>query len=147
MKIDKRKEPYINVVIIDQDGAKQKKIRNGLKTFKKILQCDRIDIIERYTGDYLFDFVIDDEGALIDGNKASGYCMDAVDMIYGNMIICGCGAADGQEHGLSDEEINAISHFIIEGGGNTRLLPYFIAYNCHSKDEPKNWGAIMKWKD
>lgn len=111
--MSERKEKNIKIFLITKNEAKAIEIENDLETFRRLLGCRCIDIQERFINGYIFDFVVDDEARLSSDYIISGWCNDADENIAGPLIICGCGATDGEEHGLDDEELKAIAENLI----------------------------------
>ena len=129
-----KKEPIITAYLITKDKAEKVTIKNGLEGFYEALQCHVIDIQERYIRGRLVDFVIDDEGRMTDDYIIPAWSNDTDEYIAGRLLICGCGASDGEEHSLTEEDIAAIEDAIIYAQ---------IFDDCASKDLKKKLCAKM----
>lgn len=114
--MNERKEPTIWAFVITKEEARPQYVKNEHRHFREIIGCDCVNIIERYIGGKRFDFVIDDESALIEGNHITAFAYDVDEEINGNLIICGSGAQDGEEHSLTAEDVKDISECLINGG-------------------------------
>ena len=91
------------------------KDKDHLKQFYYYLNCDCIDIQERYINGKIYDFIIDDEYML--NGKAEPNKLIAVgirngeilEVIYGSLIICGIANDKGEETSLNQEDIYKIA--------------------------------------
>lgn len=89
--------------------------KGELEQLYKYLNCTDIDIQERVINNKIFDFIFDGE-YLING-KSQNYKNavaigtkngEPLEIIYGHLIICGCGSENGYETSLTETDINDI---------------------------------------
>lgn len=89
--------------------------KSALEELYKILECDTIDIQERYINNKIYDFIFDDE-YLINGKSQKAENIRAfatqkdqlIEIIFGNLFICGIANEKGEETDLNEEDINNI---------------------------------------
>ena len=89
--------------------------KSALEELYKILECDTIDIQERYINNKIYDFRFDDE-YLINGKSQKAENIRAfatqkdqlIEIIFGNLFICGIANEKGEETDLNEEDINNI---------------------------------------
>lgn len=87
----------------------------ALNEYYKYLECDTIDIQERYINGKVYDFIFDDE-YLINGKAkepvnmvAFGILDDKLqELIFGKLIICNIADENGEEVSLEDEDLENI---------------------------------------
>lgn len=97
----------IEAVYIEENKA--------LNTYYSLINCNVIDIQERFISNKLFDFIIDDE-YLLNGKSKEPRNLTALgerkgvilEAIYGPFIIVGTADQEGKETSLNDEDINLI---------------------------------------
>ena len=105
------------VCLIDTEKERPQLIDTigGLEEWRRLLQCQVIDIQERYIEGRPFDFICDDEAGLKEGCKVSGINKEQQPELLGNLIICKCDD-EGHETGLNKEDIEILKrHFCILG--------------------------------
>lgn len=133
------KEKRIAVFLIGENGAGRIEIENTLEAKYAALDCDLIDIQERYINGRLFDLIFDDESTLRNGLKIAAECSDyPQERITGRIMVCRSGNKDGEEHGLKKEDFKIIEAALrkteegekaLDGLSNERgLMPYVLAY-------------------
>lgn len=98
---------------IEQCEAKEVDIEFNLDTYYKMLNCRCIDIATRRIGDQYFDFIVDDEGAIVDKPYVTCLNDEMEGMLYGSLIICR--SENGEEKPLTDEDIELIKKHLFMG--------------------------------
>ena len=89
--------------------------KNSLKELYKILNCDLIEIQERKINNKIYDFIFDEE-FLINGKAQepqniiafATHGNEPIEIIFGNLFICGVANEKGEETDLKEEDINNI---------------------------------------
>ena len=115
---------------------------NELNTFYKELNCNEIDIQERFINGKLYDFVFDGEyminGKSQEPKNAVAFGTrngELLKIIFGNLIICGTADQNGAETDLNESDINniltAIQYLI--SADNTRLQAINYTFENESK--------------
>ena len=101
------------VALIDTERERPQLIdtAGGLEEWRRLLQCQIIDIQERYIEGRPFDFICDDEAGLKAGCKVSGLNKDLQPELLGNLVICKCDD-EGHEIGLNKEDIELLKRHI-----------------------------------
>lgn len=115
-----------------------------IENLYKLLECDRIDIQERYINGKIYDFIFDDE-YLINGKSqeprnaiAMGiYKGDIQEIIFYSLIICGNANDKGEETALNDEDIKNILSSVKIAETNTGDKLQIIAYDFEEKPTEK----------
>ena len=93
-----------------------------LDNLYKLLECELIEIQERLINGKLYDFIFDEEYLLngksqeptnavafgIDDKGTIQKKGDILEVIFGNLIICGIANDKGEETSLNEEDIKAI---------------------------------------
>ena len=95
--------------------------KNALETYYKMLDCETIDIQERYINNKIYDFIIDDE-YLINGKADKEQEIIAIgtrkgeilELIYHALLIVGIANNKGEETDLTNNDIDNI---LIKGLG------------------------------
>lgn len=111
---------------------------HSYKDIKKLLEIDSpIDCVERKIGKVYYDFWVDDEGLLKDGEKkVCGYLMDnrCRELLVGNILITHHDD-EGNTTGLTDEEIEEIlkGRYLID-------MDMYNEFNGNSLDEDYDFG-------
>lgn len=115
----------------------------SLQELYKYLECERIDIQERYINNKCFDFIFDDE-FLINGKAedstnalAIGIYQDEIkEMYFHKLIICGMANDSGEETDLKVEDIETIYN-AIKPIYNNKLNKYFnlLVYQFEPEEE------------
>lgn len=81
---------------------------------KKLLEIESpLTCVERKIGEEYYDFWLDDEGLLKEERNLTGACMNAYEMLVGNLLIARHDE-EGNTIGLTDEDIAFISKHLIE---------------------------------
>ena len=105
-------EKTLKVFAILDGKAKAMVIKRDLHAYYDLLGCDLVDILQRKIGRKTYNFVIDEEGRLKDGNHLSaildkpGYS----EILVGNMFVAGNIA--GNLTSLKDEQIEEIAKHV-----------------------------------
>lgn len=86
---------------------------NGLQDYYCLIGCERIDIANREIRGKRFDIICDDEGLLKAEPQVSAVNGRGKPMLVGNLIICGGADADGNEMGLTENDIVHIRQSIL----------------------------------
>ena len=114
---------------------------DNLDNFYKLLECERIDIQERYINGKIYDFIFDDEYLIngksekpqnavaigIDHNGTIQKKGDILEVIFGHLIVCGK-AENGEETDLNKEDLisiyNALCIATDDKGHKLKMLKY-----------------------
>lgn len=91
------------------------KRKSALKELYNALQCDNIEIQERYINNKIYDFIFDGEYMINNKTESaenirafSLYNNEIIELIYGNLFICGVADSNGEETDLKESDINNI---------------------------------------
>lgn len=99
-------------ILIDEKGAKVVDIKHTLESLHATIKCQTFDIATRLIGNKPFDIFLDDEGLLIDNPIINGFCIDAEEVLAGNLLVLNSNE-EGETIGLTNEQINHILSFVM----------------------------------
>lgn len=92
-------------VVIDEDSV--------LDDIYNAIGCRTIDVVRNINiGGRRYDIVVDDEGLFKDEPKPAARCMDAEQVLYGNIIVLNADEKNGVWETLSDDDIENINQYI-----------------------------------
>lgn len=102
-------------VLLTKEGAFLVDYTDDLETLYTMLECHTIDIVTRYLYRKPFDFVVDDEGLLKDGNHLQAVSSKRSESLFGNILISGIADDDGNLTDLSAMDLVLIAQSIFAG--------------------------------
>lgn len=102
-------------VLLTKDGAFLVHYTDDLETLYKMLGCSCIDIVTRSVKRKKFDFIIDDEGRMKDGNHIQAVSSLGSEVLLGNILIAGLADEDGDLTDLSGMDLGRIAPSIYDG--------------------------------
>lgn len=95
-------------VLLSKDGAFLVHYTDDLQTLYKMLGCSCIDIVTRKVEGKPFDFVVDDEGRMKDGNHIQAVSTGASEVLVGNILIAGLADENGDLTDVSMTDLERI---------------------------------------
>jgi len=99
----------MKLLLIDVYNNKVETVEaNGLEDYYKYLDCDTIDIIQRWIGDIPVNIICDDEGTFKEHPKISAIDVWGDIALVGNLLIAGGEVVDGELTELTEGEIEVI---------------------------------------
>lgn len=99
-------------VLIDEKGVKVVDIPHTLDSLHTTLKCHTFDIATRLIGNKPFDIFLDDEGLLIDNPIINGFCIDAKEVLAGNLLVLKSNE-EGETISISTQDIEHILSFVM----------------------------------
>lgn len=109
--VNKRRKEKIKCIYIYNNKWSLGSIENDLYAFQHIVD-GAIDIVTRKIGNKEYDFIINDEGRLLD--KPPSIMFDRTNEdLCGNVIITNFDKKTGQQASLSDEDVEYIKKHLI----------------------------------
>ena len=101
-------------ILIDEKGAKVVDIIHTLDSLHATIKCNTFDIATRLIGNKPFDIFIDDEGLLVHNPTINGFCIDADEVLAGNLLVLNSNE-EGETLSLSTKDIEHILSFVMSG--------------------------------
>lgn len=108
-----------------------------------LLECDTIDIQERYINNIAYDFIIDDEYLLNGKSQEPSNCVaigtrngEILEIIFGNFIICHTDG-NGNETDINDEDITNVKKSLQLASHNNKDFYTIINYTFEPEYKPK----------
>ena len=103
----------------------------SLECLYKLLECSTIDIVTRNIAGNRLQIVCDDEG-LLKPNHITGSATDYKEMLFGNILVTAYDQ-EGEQRGLDDEEIEAVTNSIASTAGlSERMGDFVLRYKCYN---------------
>ena len=100
-------EKLTGVIVRPRTGLEVVRFEPKLEWYYENLECEYIDIQERWIGGNLYDIVCDDEGLLKEEVIPSACDSTGQAVFCGNLLICHHDG-EGNETGLTEEEVNEL---------------------------------------
>jgi hypothetical protein len=105
---------YLTGLLIDEKGAKVVDIPHTLDSLHATIKCHNFDIATRLIGNKQFDIFVDDEGLLVHNPIINGFCIDADEVLAGNLLVLNSNE-EGETLSLSTKDIEHILAFVMLG--------------------------------
>lgn len=101
----------MKVILIDKDIDRPLLVETegGLNEWKKLLDCDTVDIQTLSIGGIAYDFIMDDFALMGDHKRITAFTEAQEPLLVGSLIICNFDEATGEEAGLSESDIKNIT--------------------------------------
>lgn len=81
---------------------------DGLKDFYRLIGCDCVDIAVRSVMGHVLNFVVDDEGLLVDRPQVRASNVEMTDILAGNLLVFGMDEESGDLTDIHIDEVAAI---------------------------------------
>lgn len=94
-----------------KEGARVVECGNDLETLYKLCDCSVIDIVLRKIGNFWYDIVCDDEGALKEDKIPTAFDDNSEVCLVGNLLFCNHDV-EGELVSLTDEQIENLKKHI-----------------------------------
>ena len=99
------KDNEVNEIEIDES--------NVLKDIKQAIGCDLVDVVaDINVGGRRYDIIVDDEGLLKEDSKPAARCMDAEQILFGNIVLLNHDYENETWSTLSEEDVLNINKHI-----------------------------------
>lgn len=120
----------MQVLLIDTEKLQPEIIETegGLEEWRRLLNCDRIDIAYRNIGGQYYDIIIDDEGLNKSGAKITALDKEGKPQLVGSLVICNYDG-EGGEASLTAEDIQ-------------RIKAELVILTEDKAENPRQWLAI-----
>jgi len=99
------KDNEVNEIEIDESTV--------LKDIKQAIGCDLVDVVaDINVGGRRYDIIVDDEGLLKEDRKPAARCMDAEQILFGNIVLLNHDYENETWSTLSEEDVLNINKHI-----------------------------------
>jgi len=115
----------LKMLYLNGDSATFESVEPTLENYYNLLNCDCIDITCIRFGGKRYDVICDDEGLLKTPSHFSIISKEGYPMIAGNALICL--SQDGQEKGLSKDDVVRLSLSLAWTTQNNRAVAVIVA--------------------
>jgi hypothetical protein len=86
---------------------------NVLKDIKEAIGCDLVDVVaDINVGGRRYDIIVDDEGLLKEDRKPAARCMDAEQILFGNIVLLNHDYDNQEWKSLSKSDVSNINEHI-----------------------------------
>jgi hypothetical protein len=117
---------------------------NPLASAYEAMECRLVDVVRNVKiGNQRYDILVDDEGLFKDNKKPSAKCLDADQVLFGNIIVLNTDEEKGEWYSLSDDDIENINDNIFSLRHNeTKELSPILQFHYGDDEDDFDTNAI-----